>query len=200
MTKVQSPIIGNALRQALGLDAAGGMPMEADTTIVPVAIVADVREQLTTSIIPSWHYSFVSPAVAAEYPYCQLEWAASAAPRPFRLLLDKITVWSPTAQVIWVGEVDSAHPITQRGLPRRKQTSLLGAALAGRVGYGTTVTVPGTFILQQYISRVVANEPIVINFDTPLIIDKENSGIVLMGNTVNTELYASFEWREDVRS
>lgn len=45
-TTVQSPAIGNALRQALSLDAAGSMGMDAGLTVHPVCIVGDVRSQL----------------------------------------------------------------------------------------------------------------------------------------------------------
>lgn len=199
MTKVQSPLIGNALRQALGLDAAGAMPMDADTTIVPVAVVADVREAIQQAQTSAWHYSFISPAVAAEYPYVSCEWLSGSLPRPYRLLVDKVTIWSPTAQPFWIGLTQSPPAITLRGLPIRKQSSLLPASLAGRVGYGTTSTAPGSFITLAYISRLVANERVEVTFPDPVILDREGSACVVMANQVNTELYASFEWREEMR-
>jgi len=49
-TTIQSPAIGNAMRQALSLDAAGGLPLEASSTVVPVCIVGDVRSQIGSGI------------------------------------------------------------------------------------------------------------------------------------------------------
>lgn len=198
MSRVQSPEIGNALREVLALDGSGAFPLDAAGTIVPVAIVADVREQLDRSEVDAAGFGFVSPGVAAQYPYVQLEWngLASAA---LAIRCRKIRIWSGTSQLIYVG-LGPALAGAASALPRRKLGSLQAAPLAGRVIAGTNATAPLTLV--PTFSQVVRNPAfeLTLNYDAhPWELDLPQQALIVMGATVNTELFVAFDWDEEVR-
>lgn len=200
--RLQSPEIGNALRQALTLTGAGGMPMDMARTVAPVAIVADVRDLLNRNEISAQHYGLVDPAVAAQYPYALLEWQAAAAGREFRdILVDRIVVTSATTTFFYLALGNALLAGASTALPRRTLSSLQSAATVGRVISGTSVNAPGVALpTRALIRRTVAGNECVFDFrHQPLVLDEPTSMCVVMGDVVNTTLYATFEWRERVR-
>lgn len=74
---IQSPAIGNALRVALSLDAAGGMGLDMGPTVHPVCIVSDVRAQLDSGVRSFSGFRNVA-GVAAQFSKVALEVPTSA--------------------------------------------------------------------------------------------------------------------------
>lgn len=195
MIRVQSPVIGNALRQALQLDAAGAMPMAADDVIVPVCIVGDVSRQLVTESIPVWQAAYAA-AVAANYPYTVLRWQ-TAAPETNRIECTRLRLRSATQQTAYIGLADAIASSSSFQLPRRKIGSLQSSALTASTGSSNTATAPGTFLATVgLIVGLNANIDLEVRFDDPIILDLAGQNLVAIGNTVNTDLFASYDWRE----
>lgn len=199
MTRVQSPEIGNVLRTALQLDAAGGMPMTASTDIVPVAIVADLSDQLRRKFTAVSGVGFQA-AVAAEFSMGVLHFASDRGVK--RLLIDSITIASTGAGTFWWGFAAITAPpfvLTATYDPKRKQSSLMGGGLAGIV-YNSTALNPATTEVTNKLGVVylAANSTTRIILTEPIVVDTGLMDFVVMANTANITLYTTFEWREEV--
>lgn len=199
--KVQSPVISSALRARLGLDGSGGFPMEASDTIVPVAIVANVVDTLTTNIVPAWQACY-SAAVAAQYSYASLNWNPSALDAVTEeIVVRRVTLNSPTAQRVYLGLTGALAATLGFQSPRRKVQSLQASNLAGQCGFQSTAVAPGTFL--PNVGRIVyvpANTDVTLDFPGGITLDAVNGALIAINNVVNTDLYASFEWDEYRRS
>lgn len=196
-SKVQSPEIGTALRTALSLDAAGGMPMDFDQTIVPVAVVSDVRELLTSKYIPVFQGS-EQAGVAGEYSYCALSWDSGATPTARRIICDSILISSTSVSTMYLGFKTGGMAGTALGLPRRKVASLSASSVTGRCVGTTSLDFPTTFIDRHagvYVAP--ANVPFRIQFAEPIILDQQNQALVVGIGTANLSLRVLFEWREE---
>lgn len=199
MIKVQSPDIGNLLRIALQLDAAGGMPMDALTTIQPVALVADLSDQLRRKFTAVAQGAFQS-AVAAEYSSCVLHFNNTVGVK--RILLDAMYVSLATAgQINWGfddGYTDPPFTLTTWRPAKRKQSSLVGGGLAGNVYTTTTIAAPGVEIANIFGIASLPTTVTRIPFAQPIVIDSGTSDFIVAAATANVSLTACFEWREEV--
>lgn len=197
MTKVQSPEIGTALRTSLSLDAAGGMPLEFDQTIIPVAVVADVRELLTNKYIAVSQASEELAAVG-ENSYAALSWDSGTATRAKRLLLDAVTISTSVATALFMGFVPGGYPGNLLGLPRRKLGSLQSSAVTGRVVSDTSVNAPAVEIPNLVGAfRISSATPLRVVFNEPIILDGESQAFVVGTSTANLIMHTFWEWREE---
>lgn len=196
--RVQSPVIGSALRDALNLAAAGGMPLWASDTIVPVAVVADVQTAVQQNRIDAYQLA-ISPAVAAQYSWAALEWQGGAAEqyRTEYVEVQGVHLNSSNSTRVYIGLATAPALTPGVGLPQVKRSSQLGSALVGRVGYGSTLTVPTTFLPRLGgITVLQSNVDLYYKFDRPVILDVNSTALVCINSGVNADLYASFEWSE----
>lgn len=143
---IQSPAIGNALRTALSLDAAGSMGLDMGPTVHPVCIVGDVRAQLDSAVRSFSGYRNV-PAAAAQFGKIALEVPTTAfgagliyaVPRRIQLYINA------GATVYW--RLGSNTPPAGTDAPTRSLNSrLAGAAGTCRVigGSDGVAVAPGT--------------------------------------------------------
>lgn len=203
MSAIQSPDISNALRRALSLDGAGGLPMDAAMTVVPVAVVADVRDEVQNTTRRAWHQARVL-AVAGQYSQAMLYWnpAPVGVPsQPRRVFVDRVTVWSASACILYAGLRTGGIAGLPFGSPRYKASAGIVAALPVEVRGGTSATDPITTapeVCANY--RLAPDSPIVIDFkDEPLQLDQPGHVLFFGVDTVNVGLFATFEWREEYR-
>lgn len=195
--RVQSPVIGSALRDALNLAAAGGMPLFASDTIVPVAVVANVEDQVQQNRVDGWQLA-IGNATAAQYTYATLEWQAAGIDYGTEYV-EVHGVWlnSATAQRVYIGQMAAPAITSTVGLPQIKRGSQVASALSCRAGTSSTASIPTTFLPRLAGQTVLpVNTPIYHSFNRPIILDQPGQALVVIGSTVNLELYASFEWEE----
>lgn len=199
-TQVQSPAIGYALRQALSLDAAGSMGMDAGLTVHPVAIVADVRAQLNAGdrLYSGWRFS---TPVAAQFATCGLS-LLSAPPSSFlyaRPISAVISVDVAT-YVYWRFGVNVINPGTD-AVPRQLNTLVSTAgAISAHGGAVAGAVTPGQ---QNGIFYVPANTPQRITFPdmriypgSPFV---QAPGLAFQSSLANLTMVAEFIWEEVYR-
>lgn len=171
--------------------------MDADTTIVPVAVVADVRELLSSKYVPVMQQGS-RDQVAGEYSYSVLEWMANAAPAPKRIILDSIIMYAVTATTMRFGFSTSGIAGSPDALPRRKVGSLQASSVAGRIVSGTSVSDPTTIInLRAGIVSLQAGITYELVFREPIILDREGQFYAIGANTPNTSIRSTWQWREE---
>lgn len=196
-TMIQTPVVGNALRERLGLDAAGRLPLTMSDEVVPVAIVADVRDLVDSSPIDCMGWCN-SPAIAAQWARAHLEFTALQAPEVTRIYLDAMTLVSNTTQFVYATLKDVLPLPNVSALPQRKLSSLVTAATAGAVYQDSALAGPTTVDMGA-VFALNANTPFRVDFDHPIVIDRRSDSFSVLANTVNTNLFAWFEWREETR-
>ena len=196
-TMIQTPIIGNALRERIGLDAAGRMPMTMGDEVIPVAIVADVRDLVDSSPVDVMGYA-IGPAVAARYTRCGIQFQQGIRPAATRIIIDSMTLVSNTTQFVYatLKSVLPAFNITAN--PQRKLSSLALAQTNARVWYDDAAAFPAGGDLAFSFS-LIANTPLRIVFEHPIILDRQGDVFAVCAGTVNTNLVGGFEWREELR-
>lgn len=197
--RLQSPEISSALRDALSLDGAGSIPLEMADTVVPVALVADVRDLLANNQIPVAHFGIQSPGVAGQRSYAVLEWQAFQNPNPRRILVDEVQIWSSTAQLAYVGLVQA--PLAGAAtLGARRKFSDVGATMAARVIVGTSANAPLVLSpFSQLLVRLTGGDPLTIAFKDPQTLTTVGHGLIVVCENTNTDLLVSMQWREDYR-
>jgi len=196
--RVQSPVIGSALRDALNLAAAGGMPLWASDTIIPVAVVANVQDAVQQNRIDGYQLAY-SPAVVGSYSFCALEWQAPPAVQYDTefVQIEGVHLNSSNSTRVYFALSPAVAITPGVGLAQVKRSSQLGSALACRVGYGATATAPTTFLPRAAAITVLqSNVDLYYKFDRPLVLDLAATALVAITSGTNADLYASFEWSE----
>jgi len=196
-TMIQTPVVGNALRDRLGLDAAGRMPLTMSDEVMAVAIVADVRDLIDSSPVDCFNY-VSAPQVAARWTRCALQFQANIVPKASRIIIDAVTLFSGTTQLIYCGLINPPIGLNTQALPQRKISSVARTQTNARAVYDDTGASP-TVGDYAFVIGLTGNAPQRIIFEHPIILDRPDDVFVLACLTVNTTLVASFEWREEIR-
>jgi len=193
---IQSPSIGNALRSALSLDAAGGLPLDMATTVHPVCIVGDVRAQLGSSTRSYSGYRNAG-AVAANYSKVALEVPAAlgaslryVVPRRVRLYL------GGSATIYWrMGS--NTPPVSTDAPSRPTDTSSTAAGFARMIG-GQDATPPSLSTMQGIVQITPGLQVEWINMPEMRIHADAATPQTLcfFADTVNIQLVAECLWDE----
>lgn len=196
MANIQNPAIGNALRVALDLQGAGGFPMEADSVVVPVAIVADITQQAVRKIVPAWGLCEV-PAVAANSQVAALLFLATAAQLGVKqILVDAVTIRSSAATSVHIGAVNRSISLAIAQAARRKDAELVASSLGAAVYSTTTGSAPLTFLPEAALAVGVPAEGVRIVLAEPVVLSGTNQALIVVNDTQNQSLLVSYEWRE----
>jgi hypothetical protein len=200
VTIVQSPIIGNALRQALSLDAAGAMGLTMDPTIVPVALVADtVDRNAGRRSYSGWGQS---AAVAAQFPTISLGIPAQPS-KDFLYAIPRRVIFhaSVTTFLYWRLGINTP-PATIDAIPRELDTL---AAAAGTLQVVRGATAVGVTAAQQNgLSYLPANQR--VELELPEMVIRAPfpfstlAGITFQGDVANLALIGEFYWDEYYRT
>lgn len=193
---IQSPVIGNALRQALDIDAAGGLPLAMEQLVLPVAVVADVRAQLNQGVVGYSNLRIVLP-VAGQFSQCSLEIQAVNATRVTRVVPRRIQLRASGALPIYWRLQQGGIAGAVDAVPRRLDSALVTSQAAARVIGGTTAVAPNIAIAHGILyadaTPVVWEPPI----DVILTPDPTtNAALIFEGITANVGLALSCEWEE----
>lgn len=196
MTRVQSPSIGNALRQALALDAAGGLPLTMEDSIVPVAIVADTAERNAGRR----HYSgwAQSAAVAAQFPTVTLGITGDPGSNFRYAVPEYVHIRAGTATFVYWRLGINSPPATLDAVPRELRTDGSSPGALSVVRGATAVGV--TAAQQNGLFYLPANVPLV--FKLPYMEIRSPSpfatiaGITFQGDVANVDMVAEFSWDE----
>jgi len=197
---IQSPIIGSVLRKALSLDASGGLPMDMVPTVVPVVVVDDVREEVQQQRQRYQGFAERS-AVAAQYSVAGVVWQQY--PDVARLIkITSMTISSSVAQFFYVGLADSSHPWTTTPTTAQRKVSALNRSIgAAMPAVLTTANAPAVFSGVSRLVYVSGLAPVVVDLrDAPLFITNPNQSIYAQAGTVNTSIYVTFDWEEELRT
>ena len=196
MLRVQGTGISTALRRALLLDAQGGYPLEAADTIVPVAIVADVRDAI--DVEPVWVDGYRSVAVVAG----QFPRAAVAVPQsaPLREVhVHKLSCFSTTTQNIFLGFSGLLISPTFDAVPQRHRYSQRAAApFTQMIGDNS---VAGA-VLANYSKRIFlpANTSVDVDLgEAGVVLDNFSTAgcqYIVHGTVLGSDLHISARWQE----
>lgn len=197
---IQSPIIGSVLRRALSLDAAGGLPMDAATTVVPVVVVDDVREEVQRGTLRYQALVERQPAVG-QYSVCALAWQQF--PNDARAIkVKKMTVQMSSAGFFYVGISDAAQAYTfNPSNVQQKVSSVQGSVGAAQPGQLLTANAPGVFGRVSQLLYVASLLPLVIDMsNAPIFITAPNHSVYVQPAATNVATYVTFEYEEELRT
>jgi len=197
---VQSPAIGNALRQVLSLDAAGGLPLEASQTVHPVVIVGDVRAQLDSNVrtFSGWRQSV---GVAAQFPVVGIG-LTSAPPSSFLYAIPRtVTLYAGITTFVYWRLGLNTPPVGTDAVPRQLNSSLaLSGAIACHGGANaaavTASTMNGLFYLPAATPTRIVLPEMRIYAPTPFA---TLAGLIFQGDVANNALIGEFVWDEYYR-
>lgn len=200
-TQVQSPAIGNALRQALSLDAAGSMGMDAGLTVHPVAIVADVRAQLGQNVRTFSGWRLVV-GVAAQYG--QLGIGLTNAPASnFRYAVPRsVRLWAGAATFVYWRLGLNTPPVTADAVPRALDTSSALSGSLATIG-GANAAAP-VYATMNGVLHLPANT--MVTFQVPEMFIRApipfatTAGLNFHADTVNVSFAGEFMWDEYLTS
>jgi hypothetical protein len=192
---LQDTRIGNALRQALSLDGAGQVRLGMEESIIPVAIVADVRD--TVSLDPVVvHNTRSITAVAAQYSRAAFEVQANTDLK--EVYLRRLIINTATTMQLWLGFSGTLVGATTDALPQRTRYSLRAAPTRGRMIGDTNAAAPAVANFSKIIS-CIASEPYIVDMNEhPIIMDAMVQGAlyVIHSTVVNVGMQVSAEWEE----
>lgn len=194
---IQTPAVGNALRQALSLDAAGGMPLEMGTIVHPVAMVADVRAAFGTNVRSFSGYRNVG-AVAGQYN--QFGIGITAAPDATFLYAvpRRATIFAGSGTFVYWRLGLNTPPVGTDAVPRAMNTqaspgpvcSVIGGASATAV---SSVTMQGLFWCAASVPREIIFPEMRIYSPTPF---GTTAGLNFHTDVANLVTIAEFVWDE----
>lgn len=172
---------------ATGMTIKPGDPVQAGATALPIVSGGSARSNADQAFI-GWT---TAPATALNNPHVQL-WNPSMSPATTKTVyVTELTVTTPTAQTVYLS---SAWLTALATLHAAGVSKLVGGRAAQAQGRQTvnvgllTGSACGAYNLN-------ANDPLTIQFPEPFALPG-NTGLLLMGGTVNTGLTATFQWLE----
>jgi hypothetical protein len=197
---IQTPVIGNALRIALGLNAAGSMPMDMETTVIPVVMVGDVRAQLNSGQVGFSSFKSAA-AVAAQFGQVMLE-VPVAHPTVAYVVPKRIVITCGGVSRVYWRLGTNTFPVVQDAVPRRLSAQLADSTAAARVVGGSNGTAPTIANMQgERIFLAAGTYEWIPPID--MLIESAPTGAALsLGfhcDAANTLLEVEIEWLEIAR-
>lgn len=202
--KLQSPDIATSLRNELALSGAGSFSMDLDTTVQPVAIVADTRPGRVEE-----HRAYVGGVYrgaggAATYNRFQLIWALTPPAPIVRVEIMRIQFSVINAQTVYYGWATPQPVGTSRTIQGKEQQATgITIGRACELYDDNSGVAP---VSSEYAGRVVlpANNTVVLDFSAdPWVLRQPGTGAAPGFNitqaTANAELHMVVEWREYLR-